>query len=94
MRPDRAYNSSSWTKEEDRAFENALAVYLGDSDVVLNIAAAVPRKSTQEIIKHYNVLVEDINSIESGIVPLPKYRRMQSSTVQWRKGIPWSPEEH
>ncbi|XP_055833476.1 uncharacterized protein LOC129902312 [Solanum dulcamara] len=104
MSADRTCNSSSWTKEEDKAFENALAVYSGESDQFLKIAAAVPGKSIQEIIEHYNVLVEDINDIESGRIPLPKYERMQSSSscrsrlsgaeVERRKGTPWTAEEH
>ncbi|XP_006340288.1 uncharacterized protein [Solanum tuberosum] len=104
MSLNRTCNSSFWTKEEDKAFENALAVFSGDSDKFLKIAAAVPGKSLQEIIDHYNVLVEDINDIESGKVPLPKYERMQSSSscrsrssgagVERRKGLPWTAEEH
>ncbi|KAH0746921.1 hypothetical protein KY285_008578 [Solanum tuberosum] len=104
MSLNRTCNSSFWTKEEDKAFENALAVFSGDSDKFLKIAAAVPGKSLQEIIDHYNVLVEDINDIESGKVPLPKYERMKSSSscrsrssgagVERRKGLPWTAEEH
>ncbi|XP_015059145.1 galactose-specific cell agglutination protein gsf2-like isoform X2 [Solanum pennellii] len=104
MSLNRTCNSSFWTKEEDKAFENALALFSGDSDKFLKIAAAVPGKSLQEIIDHYNVLVEDITDIESGKVPLPKYERMRSSSsrrrrssgagVERRKGVPWTEEEH
>ncbi|XP_004251428.2 uncharacterized protein [Solanum lycopersicum] len=104
MSLNRTCNSSFWTKEEDKAFENALALFSGDSDKFLKIAAAVPGKSLQEIIDHYNVLVEDVNDIESGKVPLPKYERMRSSSsrrrrssgagVERRKGVPWTEEEH
>ncbi|PHU03505.1 Transcription factor MYB1R1 [Capsicum chinense] len=93
MSLDRTCKRSSWTKEENKAFENALADYSGDRDLIQQIAAAVPGKSLEEVIEHYLVLVEDIKDIESGIVPLPKYRRMQSSTER-RKGIPWTAEEH
>ncbi|KAK4369571.1 hypothetical protein RND71_013363 [Anisodus tanguticus] len=92
------------TQEEDKAFETALAIYSGDSDQFLMIAAAVPGKSLQEIIEHYNVLVEDINDIESANVPLPKYGRIKSCSssrsrlsgakVERRKGIAWTAEEH
>ncbi|XP_059315013.1 uncharacterized protein LOC132065583 [Lycium ferocissimum] len=104
MSSDQTCSSSSWTKEEDKAFENALAIYSGDSDLLMKIAAAVPQKSLQEITQHYNDLVEDVNDIESGKVPLPKYGKMQSysshrsrssrAVVERRKGIPWTAEEH
>ncbi|XP_060170042.1 transcription factor SRM1-like [Lycium barbarum] len=104
MSSDKTCSSSSWTKEEDKAFENALAIYSGDSDLLIKIAAAVPQKSLQEITQHYNDLVEDVNDIESGKVPLPKYGKMQSyssrrsrssgAVVERRKGIPWTAEEH
>ncbi|XP_075093243.1 uncharacterized protein LOC107778765 isoform X1 [Nicotiana tabacum] len=97
-------NSSSWTKEEDRAFETALAIYAGDSDQLMKIAAAVPRKSIPEILQHYKKLVDDINDIEAGKVPLPRYGRMQGCSsrrsrlsgaeVERRKGVAWTAEEH
>ncbi|XP_060170037.1 transcription factor MYBS1-like [Lycium barbarum] len=104
MSSNRTCSSSAWTKEEDKAFETALAIYFGDSDLLMKIAAAVPQKSLQEITQHYNDLVEDVNDIESGKVPLPQYGKMQSSSsrrsrssgavVERRKGIPWTAEEH
>ncbi|MCE0480873.1 hypothetical protein HAX54_038065 [Datura stramonium] len=104
MSPNRTCNSSSWTREEDKAFETALALYSGDSDLLLKIAAEVPQKSLSEVIQHYNDLVEDINDIESGKVPLPQYEKMQSCTsrrsrlsraeVERRKGTAWTTEEH
>ncbi|XP_016467729.1 uncharacterized protein LOC107790243 isoform X2 [Nicotiana tabacum] len=97
-------NSSSWTKEEDRAFETALAIYAGDSNQLMKIAAAVPRKSIPEILQHYKKLVDDINDIEAGKVPLPQYGRMQGCSsrrsrlsgaeVERRKGVAWTAEEH
>ncbi|CAL5326638.1 unnamed protein product [Camellia sinensis] len=65
---------SSWTREQDKAFENALAIYSEDSsDRWEKIAAMVPGKTIEEIKHHYQILVEDINAIESGYVPLPHY---------------------
>ncbi|KAL7192762.1 hypothetical protein ACSBR2_024559 [Camellia fascicularis] len=65
---------SSWTREQDKAFENALAIYSEDSsDRWEKIAAMVPGKTIEEIKHHYQILVEDINAIESGYVPLPRY---------------------
>ncbi|KAL6993311.1 hypothetical protein U1Q18_011427 [Sarracenia purpurea var. burkii] len=67
-------SSSSWTREQDKAFENALAIFSEDSsDRWEKIAEMVPGKTIAEIKHHYMILVEDINAIESGYVPLPHY---------------------
>ncbi|KAJ6819678.1 uncharacterized protein M6B38_400725 [Iris pallida] len=73
--------SSSWSWEEEKAFENALAAHpegSGDRRWEL-IAEAVPGKSPEEIRHHYELLVEDVNDIESGLVPLPSYASSSSS---------------
>ncbi|XP_060170040.1 transcription factor SRM1-like [Lycium barbarum] len=100
MSYDRTWSSSAWTKEEDKASENTLAIYSGDSDLMMKIAAVVPQKSLQEINQHHNDLVKDVSDIESG----PKYGQMQScssrrsrssgAVVERRKGIPRTAEEH
>ena len=66
---------SVWTREQDKAFENALVTYPDEDseDRWEKIAAAVPGKSVEEIKHHYELLVEDLDNIESGIVPLPCY---------------------
>ncbi|XP_027360796.1 transcription factor SRM1-like isoform X2 [Abrus precatorius] len=65
---------SEWSREQDKAFENALATYPEDApDRWEKIAADVPGKTIEEIKLHYELLVEDINQIESGCVPLPPY---------------------
>ncbi|KAE8691463.1 Transcription factor RADIALIS [Hibiscus syriacus] len=67
-------NSSKWSRDQDKAFENAIATYPEDcSDWWEKIAAAVPGKTLEEIKEHYEILVEDVNRIESGCVPLPPY---------------------
>ncbi|KAL3630271.1 60S ribosomal protein L3 [Castilleja foliolosa] len=67
--------SSSWTMKQNKQFEKALAVYDKDTpDRWHNIARAVGGKSVEEVKRHYQVLVEDLNHIESGNVPFPKYR--------------------
>ncbi|XP_044508033.1 protein RADIALIS-like 1 [Mangifera indica] len=65
----------SWTAEQNKAFERALAVYDKDTpDRWYNVARAVGGKTAEEVKRHYEVLVEDIKHIESGHVPFPKYR--------------------
>ncbi|GFP99649.1 protein radialis-like 1 [Phtheirospermum japonicum] len=61
--------------KQNKQFEKALAVYDKDTpDRWHNIARAVGGKSVEEVKRHYQVLVEDLNHIESGNVPFPNYR--------------------
>lgn len=56
------------------AFENALAVHNDEcKDRWEKIAASVPGKDAAEIKLHYEILVEDIECIEAGLIPLPSY---------------------
>ncbi|XP_057478190.1 transcription factor SRM1-like [Actinidia eriantha] len=74
MTADETDNSSGWSKEQDKSFENALATYPEESlDRWEKIAADVQGKTLEEIKHHYELLVDDINDIESGRVPLPCY---------------------
>lgn len=74
MTMDEVDNSSEWSWEQDKAFENALATYPeDDSDRWEKIAADVPGKTMEEIKQHYELLVDDIGQIEAGCVPLPSY---------------------
>ncbi|XP_042502630.1 transcription factor SRM1-like [Macadamia integrifolia] len=74
MTTDETGSSSLWSWEQEKAFENALAINPEDSnDRWENIAAAVPGKSLAEIKHHFELLVEDIKGIESGCIPLPPY---------------------
>ncbi|MBA0842612.1 hypothetical protein Goarm_002424 [Gossypium armourianum] len=75
-----ADSSSKWSREQDKAFENALASYPEDfSDRWEKIAADVPGKTLEEIKEHYELLEDDVNRIESGCVPLPPYNSSESS---------------
>ncbi|KAJ4883200.1 Duplicated homeodomain-like superfamily protein [Raphanus sativus] len=68
-------DGSAWSREDDIAFERALASYTDESEEKWEkIAADVPGKSVQQIKEHYELLVEDVSRIESGCVPLPSYR--------------------
>lgn len=74
MSVDEVDYSSLWSREQDKAFENALATYPEDDlDRWEKIAADVPGKTIEEIKHHYEILVDDVNLIESGCVPLPNY---------------------
>ncbi|OMO91873.1 hypothetical protein CCACVL1_06981 [Corchorus capsularis] len=67
-------NSTYWTKEENKRFESALAIYGEDvPDRWRRIAAMIPGKSVDDVIKQYKELVEDVFDIEAGRVPIPGY---------------------
>ncbi|CAK9139368.1 unnamed protein product [Ilex paraguariensis] len=95
-------NHIEWTFEENKLFENAIAECKLDSpDLFQTIASKVPGKTIQQIKEHYEALVEDIEMIESGCVPLPDYKTTNndrdlsvSTHQQRRKGVPWTKEEH
>lgn len=67
-------SNGEWTREQNKAFEMALANHLEDTnDRWEKIASAVLGKSPAEVKRHYEILVEDITSIEAGRVPIPCY---------------------
>ncbi|XP_075512665.1 protein RADIALIS-like 5 isoform X1 [Primulina tabacum] len=69
-----ASNSSSWTTSQNKQFEKALAAYEKDTPDRWQNIARVVGKSVDEVKRHYEILVEDLKHIESGNIPLPKYR--------------------
>lgn len=74
MTTDEKSSGSSWSWEQNKAFEIAIATHPEDSsDRWEKIAADVPGKTIAEIKQHYELLVEDIINIEAGRVPFPAY---------------------
>ncbi|XP_057984224.1 transcription factor DIVARICATA-like [Malania oleifera] len=72
-----------WTPEENKRFENALALYDKETpDRWLNIAAMIPGKTVGDVIKQYRELEEDVSDIEAGLIPIPSYRS-SSFTLEW-----------
>ncbi|XP_019708034.1 protein RADIALIS-like 3 [Elaeis guineensis] len=58
---------SSWTARQNKLFEEALAKYDRDTpDRWQKVANAVGDKSVEEVKRHYELLIKDINYIESG----------------------------
>ncbi|KAF8377923.1 hypothetical protein HHK36_031311 [Tetracentron sinense] len=75
-------SSSSWTPKQNKVFENSLALYNKDTpDRWQNIANAVGGKSAEEVKRHYEILIEDIQHIESGKVSFP-YRLLKNLKLQ------------
>ncbi|KAE8712068.1 Protein RADIALIS-like 6 [Hibiscus syriacus] len=63
-----------WTKEENKIFEHALAIYGEDvPDRWIKVAEMLPGKTVSDVIKQYRELEEDVSDIEAGRVPIPGY---------------------
>ncbi|KAL8143414.1 hypothetical protein V2J09_016446 [Rumex salicifolius] len=70
-----ASDNSTWSVKQNKLFEKALAVYDKETpDRWANVAKAVGGKSADEVKRHYETLIEDLNRIESGRIPIPKYK--------------------
>ncbi|KAL8520678.1 hypothetical protein ACS0TY_011285 [Phlomoides rotata] len=74
MSGDESSSLSEWNREQDKQFEKAIATYPDKSkDRWEKIAADVAGKSVEEVKHHYELLVDDVNRIESGVVEMPCY---------------------
>jgi len=74
--------TTQWTANQNKQFERALALYDKDApDRWQNVARAVGGKSAEEVRRHYEILLEDLNQIESGRVPIPNYRSSSGNSV-------------
>ncbi|XP_057814308.1 protein RADIALIS-like 1 [Cryptomeria japonica] len=66
---------STWTAKQNKQFEKAIAFYDKDTpDRWQKVAAMVDGKSPAEVERHYEILIDDLNRIESGQVHFPKYK--------------------
>lgn len=82
MTVDEKGDDCCWSREQDKAFENAIATYPEDlEDRWEKIAQDVPGKTLEEIKHHYELLVEDVNQIESGRIPLPAYSPLSEGSL-------------
>ncbi|KAK6773065.1 hypothetical protein RDI58_028303 [Solanum bulbocastanum] len=67
------HTMANWTKNQNKKFEEALALFDKDTpDRWHNIARCVGGKSAEEVKRHYELLVKDVMKIENDQVPLPK----------------------
>ncbi|KAL3523665.1 hypothetical protein ACH5RR_016499 [Cinchona calisaya] len=79
------YNPSmvTWTKFEDKLFEQALVLFPEDApDRWQMIADRVPGKTAEDVRTHYQALIHDVYEIDSGRVELPSYAD-EESFVGW-----------
>ncbi|KAF6997653.1 hypothetical protein CFC21_013857 [Triticum aestivum] len=68
-------SDSEWSKE-NKMFEEALAYYgVSSPNLWEKVASAMGgTKSAEEVRRHFQILVDDINNIEHGRIPFPKYK--------------------
>ncbi|XP_051142594.1 transcription factor DIVARICATA [Andrographis paniculata] len=75
-----------WTAAENKAFENALALFDETTpDRWQRVAAMVPGKTVADVIRQYKELEDDVSSIEAGLIPIPGYASTAASpfTLDW-----------
>ncbi|KAK1265626.1 Transcription factor DIVARICATA [Acorus gramineus] len=67
-------SSSIWTSQENKLFENALAIHDKETpDRWHKVAAMIRGKSAEDVRKHYHNLEMDVSDIEAGLIPIPGY---------------------
>lgn len=73
--------TTEWSRDEDKAFENAIAMHwVEDSKEIWDkIASLVPTKTLEELKLHYQVLVDDVDAIEAGQIEVPNYPSDESA---------------
>ncbi|KAK7385507.1 hypothetical protein VNO78_31229 [Psophocarpus tetragonolobus] len=77
--------STKWTPEENKLFENALAVHDKDiPDRWHRVAEMIPGKTVGDVIRQYKELEVDVSNIEAGLIPDPAYSTTTSPfTLDW-----------
>ncbi|KAA0037348.1 transcription factor DIVARICATA [Cucumis melo var. makuwa] len=76
--------STKWTKEENKMFESALAIYDKETpDRWFKVAAMIPGKTVSDVIKQYKELEEDVCEIEAGRFPIPGYDLASSFSFEF-----------
>lgn len=67
-------SSTSWTRSEDKQFEQLLVKFPeNENDRWEKIAARLRFKSVEQVKDHYEELLHDVIEIEAGRVELPSY---------------------
>nr|ARU86432.1 DIVARICATA-like [Orchis italica] len=84
-------DANLWSWENEKVFETALAIVpyptkaegpvsAAEDRWLEAVAARIPGKTMIEVRNHYRLLVEDVNAIEAGRVPIPRYSDDPSSS--------------
>ena len=78
--------STKWTSEENKLFENALAVHDKDTpDRWHRVAEMIPGKTVVDVIRQYKELEVDVSNIEASLILVPGYNSIATSpfTLDW-----------
>nr|GMD50707.1 transcription factor DIVARICATA-like [Ipomoea batatas] len=78
-------SAATWTRVEDKMFEQALVLFPDGDDRWQRIASRIPGKSALDVIAHFEALVHDVSEIDSGRVELPSY---PDDSFGWDQGEP------
>lgn len=74
----------SWTAEQNKLFETALARFQGDGPERWHrVAEAVPGKTAWEVMAHYRDLEADVTRIEAGLMP---FSCASAFALDWDRG--------
>nr|UKB40116.1 MYB transcription factor [Staphisagria picta] len=74
---------NGWTQQENKLFENALAIYDRDTpDRWQRVADMIPGKTVIDVYNQYKELENDVSDIEAGVIPIPGYTT-SSFTLEW-----------
>ncbi|KAH9317456.1 hypothetical protein KI387_019225, partial [Taxus chinensis] len=85
-------SSPGWSAEQNKVFEHALARFeLETPDRWEKVASCVPGKTAEDVRKHYELLVEDVDVIDAGRVALPPYSQ-NSYMPEWLSSDQSAPE--
>ncbi|KAF8103786.1 hypothetical protein N665_0185s0058 [Sinapis alba] len=79
----------TWTVEENKRFEKALA-FIDDKEDLESwskIAALIPGKTVYDVIERYKKLLDDVSDIEAGLVPTPGYGYDHASSGDYFFGL-------
>nr|Q8S9H7.1 RecName: Full=Transcription factor DIVARICATA [Antirrhinum majus]AAL78741.1 MYB-like transcription factor DIVARICATA [Antirrhinum majus] len=80
-------STTRWTAAENKAFENALAVFDENTpNRWERVAERVPGKTVGDVMRQYKELEDDVSSIEAGFVPVPGYSTSSPFTLEWGSG--------
>ncbi|CAL9046327.1 transcription factor DIVARICATA [Musa acuminata AAA Group] len=74
--------TGTWTPEENKRFEYALAKFDTETpDRWERVAASLPGKTPRDVESHYRDLLNDVKQIEAGRIPCPGYD--SSFSLDW-----------
>ncbi|CAD5172509.1 unnamed protein product [Musa acuminata subsp. malaccensis] len=75
--------TGTWTPEENKRFEYALAKFDKETpDRWERVAASLPGKTPRDVESHYRNLLNDVKQIEAGRIPCPGYDS-SSFSLDW-----------